>query len=210
MRDFILTLFDTVADCLVIIGLSGLIAIAVGCLLCMVIGSWKVVYSIRNRIAIIPLILFSLIIGGTKPTIPTILIEWDEGLHDAGTSVDTNDLCTITFRWTYENWIPNIATVSIKAYEIHTVNPDPTVDRGIYVCNGVPITDRTAMVQMVTDATNYSFYVEQSYMPDAPVVTNGVYHIHSVGTNNVWIPIGLKILEDSRIISPHKGDNNEQ
>jgi hypothetical protein len=25
-----------------------------------------------------------------------------------------------------------------------------------------------------------------------------------------WVPIGLKIFEDSRIISPHKGDNNEQ
>ena len=138
--------------------------------------------------------------GGTVT--PKAIIVWDDGLHDAGTKVDTNDLRNITFRWTYDDWIPNVATVDIKAYDIHTVNPDPNVDRGFYVCNGVPITDKTAMVLMETDATNYCFYVSQSYIPDAPVVTNGVYHIHAVGTNNVWVPIGLKIFEDSRIISP--------
>lgn len=190
--------------------LSGLLTIFLCYIISIVCNAFKIVSRGKYYASMFGLMFGTMMVGGTKTDIPKALIYWDDGLHDAGTKVDTNDLRNITFKWTYDDWIPSIATVSIKAYDIHTVNPDPTVDRGFYVCNGVPITDRTAIVLMETDATNYCYYVSQSYMPDAPVVTNGVYHIHAVGTNKVWVPIGLKIFEDSRIISPNQGDNYEQ
>lgn len=198
-------------EVVLLVGLYGLLSIFLCYILSMVCKSFKTVSKGKYCGAIFGLMICAIIVGGTKPpSIPKVLIEWDAGLHDAGSEINTNDLRYITFRWTYENWVPDISKIDIKAYDIHTVNPDPTVDRGFYVCTGVPITDRSVNVMMETDATNYCYYVSQSYIPDAPVVTNGVYHIHAVGTNNVWIPIGLKIFEDSRIISPHKGDNNEQ
>lgn len=210
MREAILRFNEVFAIALMSVGLIGLASMFVYYISKLVFRSANIISKGRSVFATSLMILIATIVGGTKPSIPTAIIVWDDGLHDAGTKVDTNDLRTITFKWTYENWVPSVATVSIKAYDIHTANPDPNVDRGFYVCNGVPITDRTAMVLMETDATNYCYYVSQSYIPDAPVVTNGVYHISAVGTNNVWIPIGLKIFEDSRIISPHEGDNNEQ
>lgn len=202
MKEIILNIHDMVATGLIYIGLVGLLSIILYFVIVACFGSVKSFAKIGHPIITIPMLIWGIIVGGTKPTMTKAIIVWDDGLHDAGTEVDTNDLRTITFRWTYDEWIPNVATVSIKAYDIHTVNQDPTVDRGFYVCNEAPITDRTAMVLMETDVTNYCFFVSQSYIPDAPVVTNGAYHIHAVGTNNVWVPIGLKIFEDSRIISP--------
>jgi hypothetical protein len=202
MKEIILHIHDMVATGLIYIGLVGLLATILYCVIAAYFGSVRAFAVTKHSVMMIPMLILGIIVGGTKPPIIKAIIVWDDGLHDAGTKVDTNDLRNITFRWTYDDWIPNVATVDIKAYDIHTVNQDPTVDRGFYVCNGVPITDRTAMVLMETDATNYCYYVSQSYIPDAPVVTNGVYHIHAVGTNNVWVPIGLKIFKDSRIISP--------
>lgn len=190
--------------------LYGLLAIFLCYIISIVCNAFKIVSRGKYYGSMFCLMFGAMMVGGTKTPITKVLIEWDAGIHDAGSEINTNDFRYITFRWTYENWIPDISKIDIKAYDIHTVNPDPTVDRGFYVCNGVPITDRSVNVMMETDATNYCFYVSQSYIPDAPVVTNGVYHIHAVGTNNVWIPIGLKIFEDSRIISPHKGDDHEQ
>lgn len=197
-------------EVVLLVGLYGLLAIAICCIISIIAKAFNIVSRGTYYGSMFSLMFCSIIVGGTKTPIPEVLIEWDDGLHDAGSEINTNDLRYITFRWTYENWVPDISKIDIKAYDIHTVNQDPTVDRGFYVCNGVPITDRSVNVMMETDATNYCFYVSQSYIPDAPIVTNGVYHIHAIGTNNVWIPIGLKIFEDSRIISPHKGDNNEQ
>lgn len=202
MKEIILHIHDMVATGLIYIGLMGLLAVILYGVIAAYFGSVRAFAMAKHSVMMIPMLILGTIVGGTKPSITKAIIVWDDGLHDAGTKVDTNDLRNITFRWTYDDWVPSVATVSIKAFDIHTVNQDPTVDRGFYVCNGVPITDRTAMVLMETDATNYCFYVSQSYIPDAPVVTNGVYHIHAVGTNNVWVPIGLKIFEDSRIISP--------
>lgn len=202
MKELILSIHDMIATGLIYIGLLGLLSLILYFVIVAYLGSVNAFAKAGHTVVMIPFLILGIIVGGTKPSTPKAIIMWDDGLHDAGTKVDTNDLRNITFKWTYDDWIPNVATVSIKAYDIHTVNPDPTVDRGFYACNGVPITDRTAMVLMETDATNYCFYVSQSYIPDAPVITNGVYHIHAVGTNNVWVPIGLKIFEDSRIISP--------
>lgn len=203
MKELILSIHDMVATGLIYIGLVGLLSIILYFVIVAYLGSANAFAKAGHTVVMIPFLVLGIIVGGTKPPTPkAIIVAWDDGLHDAGTKVDTNDLRAITFKWTYDDWIPNVATVSIKAYDIHTVNPDPNVDRGFYVCNGVPITDKTAMVLMETDATNYCYFVSQSYIPDVPVVTNGVYHIHAVGTNNVWVPIGLKIFEDSRIISP--------
>jgi hypothetical protein len=55
---------------------------------------------------------------------------------------------------------------------------------------------------MELDATNYLYFAEQSFIPDVPVVTNGVYHLHCIGGENVWVPIGAKIYDGVECISP--------
>jgi hypothetical protein len=132
-------------------------------------------------------------------------------VSDDGTSLDTNDWHTVNFKWKYDEWVIPASVVSIRAFDKDVVytNEIP-VESCQLVANNIPISEKQASVFMERESTNYFYYVEHSYIPDAPVVTNGVYHIHAVGTNNVWVPIGLKIFDDSRIISPNKGDNNEQ
>lgn len=210
MREMILRFYEVFSSGVIYVGLFGLISMFVYYISKLVFRATNIISNGRSVFATYIMILIAIIVCGTKPENIKVMIHWDSGFKNYGADINTNDLRKITFKWDYAEWVPEIAKVDIKAYNIHIVNPDPTLDRGFYVCNNVPITDKSVSVYMETDITNYCFYVEQSYIPDAPVVTNGVYHIHAVGTNHVWIPIGLKIFEDSRIISPHKGDNNEQ
>lgn len=198
MIDFILK------EVVLLVGLYGLLSIFLCYIISIVCKAFKMVSRGKYYASMFGLMFGTMMVGGTKTDIPTAQIYWDEGLRDAGTAIDTNDLRQITFKWSYEDWVPSVATVSGYAWD-NTAGGVPTDFEGsIPIFSNVPVTDRQAIVMMEQDATNYVYYVEQSYIPDAPVVTNGVYHIHAVGTNKVWIPIGLTIKEDSRIISPHK------
>lgn len=209
MKEAILRFSEIFASGVMFVGLFGLTSMFVYYISKLMFRSANIISKGRSVFATSLMILIATIVGGTKPDHNKVIIHWDSGFKNYGYDINTNDLRNITFKWDYENWVPSIAKVDIRAYDMHTVNPDPYVDRGFYVCNNVPITDKSVSVYMETDVTNYCFYVSQSYIPDAPVITNGVYHISAVGTNNVWIPIGLQIFEDSRIISPQKGDTDE-
>lgn len=197
-------LFDIFSLSVLWVGLIGLALIVAIGVFCLCKDAWTIYRLSKKRLIMIPLAVGAIIVGGTKPEgKPKAQIYWDDGLRDNGSEIDTNDLRRITFKWAREDWVPAVAVV--RGYAWHNSVGTPTgFDNSIPIFSNVSVTDGQAIVMMEQDATNYVYYVEQSYIPDAPVVTNGVYHIHAVGTNSVWIPIGLTIKEDSRIISPHK------
>ena len=136
------------------------------------------------------------------------LITWDDGLHNNGSVIDTNDLRRVELRWTFDEWIPSVATFTLSAIEKDTPNPDPSQDR-LFVVGSCPISDGAMSVVMEHEATNYLFFAEQSFIPDAPVVTNGVYHIQCVGGTNVWIPVGLRIYDGERSVAPPENHRRE-
>lgn len=176
-----------------------LVVIVAGYVLCHLVSGWNVWRKKRNAVAMSAVAVVALIVGGSKPA--RLLIRWDEGLHDNGSRISTNDLRFVEIRWRYDAWIPDVATFTLSAIEINSVNPDPDQDR-LFVIGSCPITDLSMTVMMERDATNYMFFAEQSFIPDAPVVTNGVYQIKCVGGENVWVPVGLKIYGDGNVISP--------
>ena len=194
MKDYLLS----IQGAILLGGIFGLLAIVVGVFASETIRSWKIWRSRRHKVVMSIVAVIAIIVGGTKPV--RLSITWDSGLHDAGSLVNTNDLRQIIIKWTYDNWIPAAATFTLKAVPT-TPNPDPAVDRTFEVAS-VPITNLQLHAIMELDATNYLFFAEQSFIPDAPVVTNGVYHLRCVGGENVWVPIGMKIYDGGECIAP--------
>lgn len=160
---------------------------------------WRIWRRKRKAAAVSAVAVVAIIVGGGKPP----QVAWDQGLHDAGSEIDTNDLRRVTFRWTYENWIPDVATFRLSYVTKADPEPEPVL---VASC---PITDLILSVVMESDATNYLFFAEQSFVPDVPVVTNGVYHVQCVGGTNVWVPIGLKIYDGERSVAPPENNNGE-
>ena len=194
MKDYLLS----IQGAILLGGIFGLLAIVVGVFASETIRSWRIWRSKRNRAVMTIVALAAIYVGGTKPM--GHLIRWDAGLHDDGSFMSTNDYRMITVKWTFDSWIPNVATFTLKAIPT-TVGHDPSVDRTFEVAT-VPITNRILHAMMEMDATNYIFFAEQSFIPDVPVVTNGVYHLRCVGGQNVWVPIGAKIYNEAECISP--------
>ena len=197
MKDFLLSIQGAV----LLGALFGLLAIVIGVFASETIRSWKIWRSKKNWAAMSIVAAIAINVGGTKP--PKLYITWDTGLHDNGSEINTNDLRQIHIKWTYENWIPAVATFTLRATPISTVNPDPPVDRTFEVAS-VPITNLQLYAIMEVDATNFLFFAEQSFIPDQPVVTNGVYHLRCVGGENVWVPIGAKIYDGVECIAPRE------
>ena len=194
MRDFLLSLQGAI----LLGGVFGLLAIVVGVFASETIRAWRIWRTKRNRKVMTAVALIAIAVGANKPM--GHLISWDAGLHNDGSFMSTNDYRFITVKWTFDSWIPNQATFTLKAIPT-TPNPDPTVDRTFEVAS-VPITNRILHAMMEMDATNYLYFAEQSFIPDVPVVTNGVYHLRCVGGRDIWVPIGAKIYNDAECISP--------
>ena len=132
---------------------------------------------------------WSLYVGGTKP--PKATISWDEGLYDAGSEVDTNDLNRITFRWRYDPWIPPISTVTVSALPIGSSNS--------FEVASAPVTNLALTARMDLEATNYTYLVTHSYVPDPGIVTNGVYHVECFANERrTWVPKGMATYVDGR------------
>lgn len=161
---------------------------------------WRIWKRKRKAAALTAVAVAAIIVGGTK----TPSVTWDEGLHDSGSEIDTNDFRYVTFKWTYDPWIPDVATFKISYVTRENPENEPVL---LASC---PITDLLLSVVMESDATNYLFFAEQSFIPDVPVVTNGVYHIQCVGGTNVWVPIGLRIYDGERSIAPHENNGENQ
>ena len=183
---------DAISGGVLIGALFGLLSICGAVVVCELIRGWKVWRAQRHVVVMSAVAVLAIIVGGTKPR---LLITWDEGLHDAGSHIDTNNLHRVELAWTFDAWIPNVATFTLSAVE-------QGLGSELFTVATVPITNRALTVMMEREATNYLFFAEQSFIPDAPVVTNGVYHIKCVGGENVWVPVGLKIYGDAELISP--------
>jgi len=158
--------------------LFGLLTIAVGTVLCECVWSWRIWRSKRAASAMSLLAFVAIMVGGKKP--PAVMVTWDEYFTSKSAVVDTNDLRRIDFAWGVADGVPPIATATLSAIEVHSVNPDPSSNRLFQVAT-VPMTNCHMAVQMPTDATNYLYWMECSFIPDAPVVTNGVYHLACAG-----------------------------
>ena len=104
-----------------------LVVIVAGYVLCHLVSGWNVWRKKRNAVAMSAVAVVALIVGGSKPA--RLLIRWDEGLHDNGSRISTNDLRFVEIRWRYDAWIPDVATFTLSAIEINSVNPDPDQDR---------------------------------------------------------------------------------
>ena len=189
---------DRIHGTILIVGMCGIAAIV----LCVVAKEFTEAISrwLHGKHAVVLSIMgiIGIYVGGTKVSRP--IITWDAGIHDNGSEISTNDTRMITVRWTYDNWVPPVATFTLRAIPT-TPNQDTSVDR-TFVVASVPITNMVLHAMMEMDATNYFYFAEQSFIPDAPVVTNGVYHIKCFGGNNVWVPQGLKIYGDGNAILP--------
>lgn len=170
----------------------GFAAIAAVVFVRLAYGAWCAWRLLPNAAALALLAAWSLYVGGVKP--PKAYISWDEGLYDAGSEVDTNDLNRITFRWRYDTWIPPISTVTVSALPIGSSNS--------FDVASAPITNLALTASMETEATNYTYLVTHSYTPDPADKTNGVYHIDCFDTTNrTWVPKGVVIMKDGRPVS---------
>lgn len=170
----------------------GFAAIAVVVFVRLAYGAWCAWRLLPNAAALALLAAWSLYVGGTKP--PKATISWDEGLYDAGSEVDTNDLNRITFRWRYDTWIPPISTVTVSALPIGSSNS--------FEVASAPITNLTLTARMDLEATNYTYLVTHSYVPDPGIVTNGVYHVECFANERrTWVPKGMATYVDGRPVS---------
>ena len=178
----------------VLIGaMFALLTLCAGVVIAEVGGAWKVWRGKRKAAAMSMLAVAAIIIGGTKT--PTVNVTWDDYFTaPKSATVDTNDLRRIDFAWDLAHGVPSFATATLSAV--------PVTNGELTAITTVPMTNRALSVIMPTDATNYLYWMECSFIPDAPVVTNGVYHLRCVGGDDVWVPIGITIYNDGRQISP--------
>lgn len=138
-----------------------------------------------------------LYIGATKPVVE---VSWDWGFASPrGVEVDTNDTRLVTFSWSVADGVPSFAKARLSAVDRSDAS------EGMTLVAEVPMSDCGLSALMEPAATNYLYFMECSYIPDAGVVTNGVYHVRCVGGRNVWIPIGLEIHARGEAISPPEG-----
>ena len=96
--------------------------------------------------------------GGYTPR-----ISWDDGIVDAGSTIDENG--TVNIRWTFSG-IPAASTVF--------VDYKPFVG-GEWVNLGNTTASARGFTATLTNARNYQYFVYSSYVPPPPVHTNGVW-----------------------------------
>lgn len=155
-------------------------------------GAWCAWRLLPHAAALALMAVWALYVGGTKPVRPSI--TWDEGLHDAGSEISTNDLHDITVRWRFDPWIPPLSTVTVSACPIGGSDAAEVAS--------APITNRLITARMELEATNYVYFVTHSYVPEPGIVTNGVYHVECfANTNHTWVPKGMAIYGDGIPVS---------
>lgn len=181
--------------------LFGLLAIVLGVAVAELCRGWRIWRAKRHVVAMSVAAIAAAIVAQKTPT---AMVAWDSYFTDTAYEINTNNYQQITFTWGVALGTPPNAEATFSAIDIHTYNIDAT-DR-LFTIATVPMSDGTLTAIMETDATNYAYWAECSYIPDAPVVTNGVYHLQCIGGTNVWIPVGITIHDNGRCISPPEGE----
>ena len=136
-------------------------------------------------------VLLTIYAGSKRPA-----VTWDSVLADAGSAID------VTFAWTYPVYIPAASAVSIYALPKSAADTNDMFLVATTRADGSPLS-----VQMPTDATNYLFWAECSYMPTTPFRTNVVYHLDAIKIDDTirLVPLGVTIEDNGRRISPPEG-----
>ena len=170
-------------------------------------------------------IAFVMILYGGSKGIRNLDITWDTGLSDdytyitnaiapcaqypEGVELETNDLRVLMVKWTKAVYVPDFSTVTF--YGLPRSNPEAEMT-ALFTCS---VTNLCYPVLMPDQVTNFVYFMENSYIPDAPTRTNGVYHIEAAKinsdedaetNNNVFtIPLGTSFREDGTKAIPEEG-----
>lgn len=139
-------------------------------------------------------VLGSMLYAGAKRPKPAVV--WDEYFTRRSAEISTNMPQRLDLAWGVAAGCPPTATATLSARE------RTSADSNLVTVASVPMTNLAMSVIMETDVTNYLFWVECSFVPDAPVVTNGVYHVTCLGGTNVWVPVGMRIYGDGNLVLP--------
>lgn len=166
------------------------VAAALAFLAAPAVRMWRRWRHMPHCVALSCLAAVAIAIGGSKAAI--IYVAWDEGLVNDGTAVSADDPRMVDFRWRCADWVPPAATVTVSA----SGRLEPGGTNGLWVVGTACVTNRALAVVMPSAATNYRYFVEQSYIPDAPVVTNGVFHLRCWGNRDAWVPKGVTVYAD--------------
>lgn len=132
--------------------------------------------------------------AGTKRPVP--IVVWDEYFARRTAEISTDVPQRIDLAWGVAAGCPPTATATLSA-RLRT-----SADSNLVTVAAAPMTNLALSAIMETDATNYLFWMECSFIPDAPVVTNGVYHVACLGGTNVWVPVGLRVYGDGNLVLP--------
>ena len=165
--------------------------------------------------------------GGSK--IKNLDITWDNGLSDnysyitnaiapcdqypEGIELETNDLKVLVVKWSKAIYVPDFSTVTF--YGLPRSNPEGDMTQ-LFTCS---VTNYVYPVLMPDQVTNFVYYMENSYIPDAPTRTNGVYHIDAAKIDSdvdldamskiLTVPLGTSIQGDDTRIVPEEGQPGE-
>lgn len=135
--------------------------------------------------------------GGGKSS-----FSFDTGLRDNG-SYATND--TVHIAWTYIG-IPSASSIYIAYRETGTTN--------VWNDLGETVASALSWDATVQNATNYDYLVYSTYVPPAPVHTNGVWQgpvyetKKRVGANS-FIVIGAEVRQHGKVIAPPSAKRKE-
>ena len=139
-------------------------------------------------------IVAAVLYAGTKP--PSVSVTWDEYFSNNSHSIDTNDPRRISFAWTAPAWMPETANAILNAYSRTAGVPD------VEAVTNAPMSAGAMSAVMPYESTNYIYFVECDWSPKPTVVTNGVYHVRAVETDEKVVPIGVGIKTPNQEESP--------
>lgn len=135
-----------------------------------------------------------------------VLATWDTvGFTQTAVTVDTNAWDSVTFTWdTTTGLNPTAQALCYCTYPGQT-NIQAVADLTNIATVAMSAKTLTVTSSMVPggNVTNVVYLMLCSAQTQT-VVTNGVFHVPcaDTGTNNVWVPVGVRIYSDGRRLSP--------
>lgn len=130
----------------------------------------------------------AILYAGSKGPNNILGITWDEYFTAPRSALaNTNDWHLASFEWAHPAYLPDTANAIFYAVDKTDLVPD------LVEIARCPMTNRSLVVSMPTDATNYLYSAICDWTPPQPVVTNGVYHVRALGNPEGVVPIGATI-----------------
>lgn len=138
--------------------------------------------------ALASLAIVATLFAGAKHVINYLTITWDEYFTSPRQALaNTNDWHLALFEWNHPAYLPDTANAIFYAADKTALLPS------LVEIARCPMTNRSLVVLMPLDATNYLYSAICDWTPPQPVVTNGVYHVRALGNPDGVVPIGATI-----------------